>query len=136
MPAPKTPLLTVDCVVIDDARRVLLIERRNPPFKGQLALPGGFVDLDESVEDACRREVREETGLRAGRLTLIGVYSKPGRDPRGPTVSIAFLTRVARRRVIASDDAAAAVWRADWNRLDLAFDHKRIIRHAFALASD
>jgi 8-oxo-dGTP diphosphatase len=135
MPAPKTPLLTVDCVVVDAEGRVLLIERRNAPFKGKLALPGGFVDSSESVEDACRRELLEETGVRVRRLTLVGVYSKPGRDPRGPTVSIAYLTRVGRRRATASDDAAAAVWRDDWKRLDLAFDHKRIIRHAFAMAT-
>lgn len=135
MPAPKTPLLTVDCVVVDAEGRVLLIERRNAPFKGRWALPGGFVDLGESVEDACRRELLEETGVRAGRLTLVGVYSKPGRDPRGPTVSIAYLTRVGRRRATASDDAVAAVWRDDWKRLDLAFDHKRIIRNALAKAA-
>lgn len=135
MAVPKTPLLTVDCVVFDADGRVLLIKRRNPPFKGMLALPGGFVDLGESVEDACRRELLEETGLRAGRLTLIGVFSKPGRDPRGPTVSIAYLTRVGRRRAVAGDDAAAAVWCKDWKRLELAFDHKQIIRRAFAIAA-
>jgi 8-oxo-dGTP diphosphatase len=132
MPAPKTPLLTVDCVAIDAAGRVLLIERRNPPFKGQLALPGGFVEPGESVEDACRRELLEETGVNVRKFRLVGVYSKPGRDPRGPTVSIAFLALVRRQRAIAGDDAAGVVWVADWRHLDLAFDHRRIIRDALA----
>lgn len=132
MPAPKTPLLTVDCVAIDAAGRVLLIERRNPPFKGQLALPGGFVEPGESVEDACRRELLEETGVNVRKFRLVGVYSKPGRDPRGPTVSIAFLALVRRQRAIAGDDAAGVVWVADWRYLDLAFDHRRIIRDALA----
>lgn len=130
MPAPKTPLLTVDCVAVDAARRILLIERRNAPFRGRLALPGGFVEPKESVEEACRRELLEETGVRVRRLRLVGVYSKPGRDPRGPTVSIAFLALVRRPRAIAGDDAAGVAWVADWRRLDLAFDHKRIIRDA------
>ena len=83
MPFPKTPALATDCVVIDAEERLLLIRRGHPPFKGKYALPGGFVDVGESVEDACRRELREETGVKAGRLELIGVYSDPWRDPRG-----------------------------------------------------
>ena len=97
MPAfPKTPALTTDCVVFDAKRRVLLVRRGHPPFKGKYALPGGFVDIGETVEDACRRELMEETGVKVGRLELIGVYSDPGRDPRGHTCSVAFLARVAR----------------------------------------
>ena len=81
MPSPKTPALATDCVVFDAQGRVLLIRRGNPPFKGKYALPGGFVDVGETVEDACRRELMEETGVKAGRLELIGVYSDPKRDP-------------------------------------------------------
>ena len=82
MSLPRTPLLSVDCVVIDASGRVLLVRRGQPPFKGMQALPGGFVEIGESVEQACRRELREETGVRAGSLRLIGVYSDPRRDPR------------------------------------------------------
>jgi 8-oxo-dGTP diphosphatase len=96
MPLPRTPALTVDCVAIDGERRLLLIRRKNPPHAGKYALPGGFVDVGETVEDACRRELMEETGIKAGRLVLIGVYSNPGRDPRRHTCSVAFLTRIAR----------------------------------------
>ena len=92
MAPPKTPLLTTDCVVCDTEGRVLLIPRRNEPFKGEYALPGGFVDIGETVEAACRREVLEETGLAVAELRLVGVYSDPGRDPRGHTVSVAFTT--------------------------------------------
>lgn len=127
---PVTPLLTVDCVAIDPKGRVLLIRRGHPPFQGQYALPGGFVDIGETVEAACRRELLEETGLTAGRLTLIGVYSDPARDPRGHTASVAFLTRVRRTSVKAGDDAAAAEWISNWRRLELAFDHARILRDA------
>lgn len=134
MPTPKTPLLTVDCVIIDRAGRVLLIERRNPPFQGRLALPGGFVQLDETTEDACRRETREETGLRVDEIRLVGVYSKPGRDPRGPTCSIAYLAAGFEGVARAGSDAAAAHWVADWRSADLAFDHATIIADAELLA--
>lgn len=133
MAPPKTPLLTTDCVVLDMDDRVLLVTRKHPPFEGWLALPGGFVDLNESVEDACRREVLEEAGVRIGTLQLVGVYSKPGRDPRGPTCSVAYLARTRQTRIRAGDDAAAAVWMKDWRRADLAFDHRLIIVDAVRL---
>jgi 8-oxo-dGTP diphosphatase len=130
MPFPKTPALTTDCVVLDAKRRVLLIRRGNPPFKGRYALPGGFVDVGETVEDACRRELMEETGIKAGRLELIGVYSNPKRDPRGHTCSVAFLGCVARATPRAGDDAAAAEWVEKWSQVELAFDHATILRDA------
>ncbi|HEX4894385.1 MAG TPA: NUDIX hydrolase [Hyphomicrobiaceae bacterium] len=132
---PVTPLLTADCVVLDARDRVLLIRRGRPPFEGHYALPGGFVDVGEPVEEACRRELLEETGVKAGRLTLIGVYSAPDRDPRFHTASAAFLTRVRRADAKAGDDAAAAEWVENWRRLDFAFDHKLILRDAMKLAA-
>ena len=135
MSAPKTPLLTTDCVILDSNWRLLLIRRGHAPFEGKLALPGGFVDLDETVDDACRREVLEETGIKLGRLRLIGVYSRPGRDPRGATCSIAYLARTKNANPKAGDDAAEAVWVADWRNIDFAFDHKSIIADAMRLAS-
>ncbi|MCL4767080.1 MAG: NUDIX hydrolase [Hyphomicrobiaceae bacterium] len=135
MSRPRTPLLTVDCVVFNPRGQVLLIERRNPPFRGQLALPGGFVDVGETVEDACRRELLEETGVKAGRLTLVGVYSDPERDPRGHTASVVFMTRVRSSKVQAGDDAAAAQWIGDWRTLPLAFDHVKILADATRMAS-
>jgi 8-oxo-dGTP diphosphatase len=87
---PETPLLATDCVIRDDDGRIVLVRRQNDPFKDGYALPGGFVDLGETVEAACRREVLEETGLSVGALKLVGVYSDPRRDPRGHSVSVAF----------------------------------------------
>jgi 8-oxo-dGTP diphosphatase len=130
MAKPRTPLLATDCVVFDARGRVLLIRRKHPPFKGHYALPGGFVDIGENVENACRRELAEETGLRAGRLRLVGVYSDPKRDPRGHTCSAVFLAKVARGTLKAGDDAAAAEWVADWRKADLAFDHARVVADA------
>jgi len=134
MARPVTPLLTVDCVVFNPLGEVLLIERKNPPFQGEFALPGGFVDVGETVEDACRRELMEETGVTAGELTLVGVYSDPERDPRGHTASVVFMTRVQSRTVQAGDDAAAAQWVGDWRRLPLAFDHAKILSDAARMA--
>lgn len=130
MVMPKTPLLTVDCVVRDARGRILLVTRANSPFRGRLALPGGFVNRDESVEDACRREVKEETGLTLNRLRLVGVYSDPGRDPRGPTCSVAFFASVRTSAVKGGDDARDAAWVADWKSANLAFDHRAIITDA------
>jgi 8-oxo-dGTP diphosphatase len=133
MARPATPLLTVDCVVVDARDRVLLIQRGSESFKGTYALPGGFVDLNETVEDACRREVMEETGVKIGKLRLIGVYSKPGRDPRGPTVSIAYMALIRAAVAKGGDDASNAEWVSDWKSLPLAFDHKQILRDAAKL---
>ncbi|MGV3633226.1 MAG: NUDIX domain-containing protein [Pseudorhodoplanes sp.] len=129
----EKPSVTVDCVVFDDRDRLLLIRRRHPPFAGQFALPGGFVDPGETTEDAARRELAEETGLAARDLQLVGVYSKPGRDPRGWTISIAYLVAVEAGAPQAGDDAAGAEFRADWRGFDLAFDHNEIVRDANSL---
>jgi 8-oxo-dGTP diphosphatase len=134
MPLPKTPALTTDCAIFDGNDRVLLIRRGNPPFEGAFALPGGFVEIGETVDEACRREVLEEVGIEVGELRLVGVYSDPARDPRGHTVSIAFLAVLPRASVPrAGSDAAAAEWVEDWRVLKLAFDHARILADAEAL---
>ena len=131
MAMPKTPALTTDCVIFDDSGRVLLIRRGNEPFKGTYALPGGFVDIGETVEEACRREVREEAGIEIEGLRLIGVYSDPKRDTRGHTVSAAFMARpVASAMPQAGDDAASVEWVADWRGVELAFDHAQVLRDA------
>jgi len=128
---PKTPALTVDCVVFDPRGRILLIRRGNDPFKGCYALPGGFVDIGETVENGCRRELREETGLDVGDLLLIGVYSDPARDPRGHTASVVYLAQLAAPAdPVAGDDAAAAEWVEDWRAAPLAFDHAQILDDA------
>lgn len=127
------PALTVDCVVFDHSERLLLIRRGNEPFKGLFALPGGFVDAGETVEQAALRELREETGV-VGRIEkLVGVYSDPKRDPRGPTVSVSFLITPATSLVTSGDDADDAAFVADWRGLTLAFDHDRIVADAAAL---
>ena len=130
MPLPKTPALTVDCVVLDRQQRLLVVRRGNPPFKGMYALPGGFVDIGETAEDACLRELLEETGVRAGKLQLVGVYSDPKRDPRGHTCSVAFLARIQRASAKAGDDAAGVEWIKNWSKADMAFDHARILADA------
>ena len=130
MSVPQTPLLTTDCVVFDPDGRLLLIRRANEPYRGLYALPGGFVDVGETTEDACRRELKEETGIEAGPLTLVGVYSDPDRDPRGHTCSVVYLTRIDAAAPKAGDDVAAAEWVTDWHGVALAFDHKLIVAEA------
>ena len=130
MTRPVTPKLASDCVVFNKEGAVLLVRRKHPPFAGQYALPGGFVEVGETVEHACCRELMEETGVEAGKLSLVGVYSDPNRDPRGHTVSIAFLTRVRAAKPVAGDDAAAAEWVKQWRTLPLAFDHAKILADA------
>ena len=134
MGLPTTPALTTDCVIFDPEARVLLIRRGHDPFRGAYALPGGFVDVGETTESACRREVEEETGLEVRDLQLVGVYSDPDRDPRGHTVSIAYVTRLSEPVTPRSgSDAASAEWVGDWRNLKLAFDHAKILADAEGL---
>lgn len=129
----KQPWLAVDCVVFDEFDRLLLIRRRNPPFQHQFALPGGFLELGETTEEAALRELREETSVEAGNPQLVGVYSKPSRDPRRHVISVAYLVRVSGADAKAGDDAATAEFVRDWEHQSLAFDHDEIVRDARAL---
>lgn len=112
-PYPR-PAVTCDAVIFTmraDDLAVLLIQRKDEPFKGRWALPGGFVNENESLERAAARELAEETGLTGARLEQLGAFGDPGRDPRGHTVTVAYLTfLVAEAAITAGDDAAAAEW--------------------------
>ncbi len=125
--------LAIDCVVFDGSGRLLLIRRNNPPFEGQWALPGGFVEYGETTEEAAMRELKEETGLSATSLRLVGVYSRPDRDPRGHIISIAYRTDVNSENVRAGDDAVRAEFVTDWKDISLAFDHNKIVADALAI---
>ncbi|MEI2774008.1 MAG: NUDIX hydrolase [Candidatus Competibacter sp.] len=130
----ETPSLTVDCVVFD-SNGVVLIRRGHEPFEGWYALPGGFVEIGETVEQACAREIKEETGLEINEeeLHLIGVYSDPNRDPRRHTVSVAFLGRSSLDKLQAGDDASSVEVVKNWRDKDIAFDHKKILEDAWRL---
>ena len=127
------PAVTADCIVItkEAEPKVLLIQRGNPPFKGGWAFPGGFMNMDETTEQCAIRELEEETGLQASDVHQIGAYSKIDRDPRGRTVTVAYLAIVEEPMAVAGqDDAAKAEW---WPLSDLphlAFDHYDIMQDA------
>jgi 8-oxo-dGTP diphosphatase len=141
--ARQTVTLTADLVILtirDGVLSVLLVERGNEPFRGRLALPGGFLRGDESLEDTSARELAEETGLDAGALPLqqVGVYSAPDRDPRRPrVVTCAYLAIAPDLPVpVAGSDVRAARWVpvAEATEQKLAFDHDRILADAVELA--
>ena len=122
----RNPGLTVDAVIKKNLK-IVLIKRKQEPYRGQYALPGGFVEYGETVEAALRREVFEETGLVVKIKSLVGVYSDPDRDPRGHVVSIAFAADVVGGTLAAGSDASDAML---WDIADLpplAFDHEQII---------
>ncbi|MBU2560394.1 NUDIX hydrolase [archaeon] len=120
-------MVTVDAVIERDGK-ILLIKRKNEPFKGDFALPGGFVEYNESAEDAIKREAEEETGLDITIKALLGVYSKPGRDPRGHVVSICYVATAIGEERGGSDAADAAFFTlVEIKKLKLAFDHRDII---------
>lgn len=127
------PMLTADCVVVRHRAEVLLVRRGNEPYKGCWALPGGFMEMDETIEHCAVRELQEETGIVVSedRIRLIGVYSAPGRDPRGRTVTAAYRIDVADSMVAtAGDDAAEVRWWPLEELPPLAFDHNEIITAA------
>jgi 8-oxo-dGTP diphosphatase len=130
------PALTADAVLLK-GREALLVRRANPPFQGSWALPGGFVEVGERVEDCARRELLEETGLRGDVVDLLGVYSDPDRDPRGHTVTVVYVMKVGGVvdlgrgfQASAGDDAAEARWFPIDALPTLAFDHARILADA------
>lgn len=131
MAGPETPKLMVD-VVIPAERGVVLIRRASEPFKGRWALPGGFVEVGETVEEAADREAAEETGLVVEVAHLVGVYSDPERDPRGHNVSVAFIARVLSGELSAGTDASEVAV-LDPDSVELAFDHQKIIEDALSL---
>jgi 8-oxo-dGTP diphosphatase len=121
--------LTVDAILLR-GNDIVLIRRKNEPYKNELALPGGFVERDETVEQAVVRETKEETGLDTEIVRLIGVYSDPGRDPRGPTVSVCYLVKAKGGSLMAASDASDAVLQGIDRIPALAFDHNRMIDDA------
>lgn len=127
MAFPKTPAVTVDAIVERDGK-ILLIKRKNEPFKDRWALPGGFVEYGEAVEDALKRELTEETGLVPEIKRFHKVYSDPKRDPRGHVISLCFITGGS-GKARGGDDAKEARFFSpeEFLNLDLAFDHKKIL---------
>jgi 8-oxo-dGTP diphosphatase len=126
----KHPLPTVDAVIMMGAGKIVLIKRGNPPFKGMWALPGGFVECGETVEEAAIREAKEETGLNVGIIRLLGVYSDPKRDPRGPTVGTVFICKRIDGNLKADTDAKEVKEFPITDLPPLAFDHAKIVSDA------
>ena len=127
----KHPRVAVDIVIVGRDGSVVLVKRAGEPFKGMWALPGGFVEYGERVEEAAIREAREETGLEVTIKALVGVYSRPDRDPRGHVISIAFLAEEAGGELRPGSDALDAR-RFKEPPKELAFDHAEILRDALA----
>jgi 8-oxo-dGTP diphosphatase len=130
----RMPRLTVDVWVRDRQGRVLLVRRGRPPFEGRWGLPGGFCEWKEQTEDCCARETLEETGLTVRVGELRGVYSRPGRDPRGHNVTVLYAARRLKGRAKGGDDAAEARWFTpqEIRRTLFAFDHREIVMEQLA----
>lgn len=133
----KSPVIAVDAVITLSNESVVLVRRRYPPFQNHWALPGGMVEIGETVEEALMREVKEETGLSVETIRLIGVFSNPTRDPRGHVVSIAFhVRRVKGELRISSETTEVKAFFTPPEKL--AFDHRQILdaSRAFSRGED
>ena len=126
----KIPSLTTDVFIFDDDLNFILIKRKNYPYKGYWALPGGFVEYGESVETAAVREAKEETSIDVELKDLVNVYSKPDRDPRGHTITVAFTAKGDFSARKADDDASdiAIFSPEELDEINIAFDHDKIIK--------
>jgi 8-oxo-dGTP diphosphatase len=125
------PAVTVDIIILkktEQGTHILLIQRKNPPFQGKWALPGGFVDVDESLKHAAHRELQEETNLRHINLTQFQAFGEVDRDPRGRTISVVYYGYLnSSQNDKAGSDASKTKW-FNLNRLpELAFDHQHIL---------
>ena len=132
------PAVTADCVVItkEAEPKVLLIQRGADPYKGCWAFPGGFMNMDETTEQCAIRELEEETGLKVTTIQQIGAYSKVDRDPRGRTITVAYLAIIDKpAQVTGQDDATKAEWFPLSALPELAFDHADIMADAINLFS-
>ena len=137
----KRPAIAADNVILtkrDTRFYVLLVERGTEPYKGKWALPGGFMEWSESCHDAAARELAEETTLKNVDLKFLGVYDKPGRDPRGTVVSIIYFALVDEKKhhPVGGDDAAKADWFPVDDHPDLAFDHGKALTDAMERLSE
>jgi 8-oxo-dGTP diphosphatase len=125
------PAVAVDLVIVTREKEplVLLVQRKHEPFAGKWALPGGFVNMDETLEQAARRELLEETGVLVAKLQQLGTFGDPGRDPRGRVISVVYLAEIkpGSVRPQAADDAAAVGWFTLHRPPPLAFDHAAIL---------
>jgi 8-oxo-dGTP diphosphatase len=129
---PHAYRIAADAMIVDNPRkprRIVLIKRKNPPHEGKFALPGGFLDPDETIEQCCIREAKEETSLDVAIVRIVGVYSDPKRDPRGRTVSVTYMCERVGGEVKGSDDAASAAWYdvKSLKHTELAFDHNKML---------
>jgi len=126
------PAVTADIAVLrlEQEPEILLIQRRDEPFKDMWALPGGFMEMEERLEECARRELQEETGIVAGELIRFDSYDKPDRDPRGRTITQVFVMiwKAEMGQAIAGSDARAIQWYKLSSLPELAFDHAEIIR--------
>lgn len=132
------PAVCVDCVIFsNDKSNILLIKRAHEPFKECWALPGGFVEMDETLEESAKRELEEETGLKNIQLNQLYTYGNPDRDPRGRVISVAFWGVVdsLENKVCAGSDAKNAQWFPLDQLPELAFDHSEIISKALSIVS-
>ena len=125
----KIPSLTADIFIFDDDFNFILIKRLNEPYKDCWALPGGFVEYGESVESAAMREAKEETSIDVELIDLVNVYSKPDRDPRGHTVTVAYTAKgdLSTRKADSDAKEIGIVSQDENNDIDNAFDHRQII---------
>jgi 8-oxo-dGTP diphosphatase len=130
----ERPAITTDVVIFSLRARdlqALLVRRAHPPFKGKWAIPGGFVHTDESLEEAARRELEEETGVREVYLEQLYTFGSPKRDPRGRVITVAYVALVTEEVTArAGDDAAEAQWHSVYKLPELAFDHANILKYA------
>ena len=131
------PCVTVDAVVFNlEITEVLLIQRKNEPGKGQWALPGGFIEIDEELEESVARELMEETGIDCpGPWKQVGAYGRVDRDPRGRVIMIAFTTLLNKDKncLEAGDDAQDARWFSLKEIPEMAFDHPDVVKNALKL---
>ena len=129
------PAVTVDSIVFvneNNSTYILLIQRGREPFKNKWALPGGFIELDETLETACKRELLEETGLAVDKMTQFKTFDAVNRDPRHRTISVAFFCELHERKTVrGGDDAARAEWFPVSDLPELAFDHQQIMNEFF-----